>query len=283
MATKSVLRQVDGMTKQLGTGLAQGEAHLPLAVEVDDRVLDGAETGQGDGQHDGVDPGRELPRHDRSGRDAHVVEAGGDPLDPVTELAEGDRLAVGGDEQGMVRRQLRSAVDQLPHGAGAGEYIARGHDPPSGTTLIAAGGGGAGWRTAPAVAGQGRMVAVARPPVHSEPDLRGGTGAATRRRSIAGTSSGWSASRCVGILLGWFALANIRKVQIDFWVFHRQAPLIVVILISGLLGALITFLIMRRKAKPRRSRSRPQGGGPAARPGRPRQSWARPGALIASR
>jgi uncharacterized integral membrane protein len=51
----------------------------------------------------------------------------------------------------------------------------------------------------------------------------------------------------VGILLGWFALANIRRVQIDFWVFHRQAPLIVVILISGLLGALITFLIMRRK------------------------------------
>ncbi len=53
----------------------------------------------------------------------------------------------------------------------------------------------------------------------------------------------------LGILLGWFALANIRRVQIDFWVFHRQAPLIVVILISGLLGALITFLIMRHKPK----------------------------------
>jgi uncharacterized integral membrane protein len=53
----------------------------------------------------------------------------------------------------------------------------------------------------------------------------------------------------VGILLGWFALANTRRVQIDFWVFHRQAPLIVVILISGLLGALITFLIMRHKPK----------------------------------
>jgi uncharacterized integral membrane protein len=53
-----------------------------------------------------------------------------------------------------------------------------------------------------------------------------------------------------GILLGWFALANIGKVRIDFWLFHRQAPLIVVIVISGLLGALITFLIMRRKAKP---------------------------------
>ncbi len=51
------------------------------------------------------------------------------------------------------------------------------------------------------------------------------------------------------ILLGWFAVANLRDVRIDFWVFHRQAPLILVILISGLLGALITALIMRRKPK----------------------------------
>jgi uncharacterized integral membrane protein len=52
-----------------------------------------------------------------------------------------------------------------------------------------------------------------------------------------------------GILLGWFALANIRNVRIDFWVFNRQSPLILVIVISGLLGALITGLIMRRKPK----------------------------------
>jgi uncharacterized integral membrane protein len=51
------------------------------------------------------------------------------------------------------------------------------------------------------------------------------------------------------IVLGWFAVANTRRVQIDFWVFHRQAPLILVILISGLLGALIALLIMRRKPK----------------------------------
>jgi uncharacterized integral membrane protein len=52
------------------------------------------------------------------------------------------------------------------------------------------------------------------------------------------------------VVLGWFAVANTRKVQIDFWVFHRQAPLILVILISGLLGAVIALLIMRRKSKP---------------------------------
>lgn len=52
-----------------------------------------------------------------------------------------------------------------------------------------------------------------------------------------------------GALLGWFALANLRDVRIDFWFYNRQAPLILVIVISGLLGALITALVMRRKAK----------------------------------
>ena len=51
------------------------------------------------------------------------------------------------------------------------------------------------------------------------------------------------------ILLVWFAVANTRKVRIDFWVFNRQAPLILVIVISCLLGAVITALIMRRKPK----------------------------------
>jgi uncharacterized integral membrane protein len=72
----------------------------------------------------------------------------------------------------------------------------------------------------------------------------GGDGGVERRRQ----------ARLVGvavavILLAWFALANLRRVQIDFWVFNRQAPLILVIVISGLLGALITALIMRRKPK----------------------------------
>ncbi len=52
-----------------------------------------------------------------------------------------------------------------------------------------------------------------------------------------------------GALLGWFALANLRDVRIDFWLFNRQAPLILVIVISGLLGALITALVMRRRGR----------------------------------
>ena len=51
------------------------------------------------------------------------------------------------------------------------------------------------------------------------------------------------------ILLVWFALANVRDVRIDFWVFNRQAPLILVIVISGLLGALIGALVMRRRGR----------------------------------
>ena len=92
------------------------------------------------------------------------------------------------------------------------------------------------------------MGAVARPPVHSETrsfEEGGGDKKKVDRRSrfrLVGIL-------VLGILLGWFALANIGRVRIDFWLFHRQAPLIVVILISGLLGALITFLIMRHKTK----------------------------------
>ena len=51
------------------------------------------------------------------------------------------------------------------------------------------------------------------------------------------------------VLLVWFALANLRDVRIDFWFYNRQAPLILVILISGLLGALITALVLRRRGR----------------------------------
>ena len=92
---------------------------------------------------------------------------------------------------------------------------------------------------------------VARRPVHSDPhppesgDQGEGAGRGADRRHQA-TLVGVAVAV---ILLAWFAVANLRKVQIDFWVFNRQAPLILVILISGLLGALITALIMRRKPK----------------------------------
>lgn len=88
---------------------------------------------------------------------------------------------------------------------------------------------------------------MARPPVHSEPppgEPAGPRQLADRRHRVRLLAVALAVA-----LLAWFAVANLRQVRIDFWVFHRQAPLIVVILISGLLGALITFLVMRRSPK----------------------------------
>jgi uncharacterized integral membrane protein len=49
------------------------------------------------------------------------------------------------------------------------------------------------------------------------------------------------------VLLVWFALGNLGSVTIDFWVHDSHEPLILVILISGLLGALIATLALRRR------------------------------------
>jgi uncharacterized integral membrane protein len=89
---------------------------------------------------------------------------------------------------------------------------------------------------------------VVKKPVHRDPlsehvaedDKKG----LDRRRQWTFVGVGVAA-----VLLVWFALANLRDVQIDFWVDTRHAPLIVVIVISGLLGALITWLALRRRGK----------------------------------
>jgi uncharacterized integral membrane protein len=85
---------------------------------------------------------------------------------------------------------------------------------------------------------------VAKRPVHTEHIEPGGDKGADRRRAATLVGVGVAV-----VLLVWFALANLRDVRIDFWVFNRQAPLILVIVISGLLGALITALVMRRKPR----------------------------------
>ncbi len=87
---------------------------------------------------------------------------------------------------------------------------------------------------------------MAKRPVHSDPhpaEPEGGH-AVDRRHQATLVGVGVAA-----VLLAWFALANLRDVKIDFWVVDRQAPLILVIVISGLLGALITALVLRRKPK----------------------------------
>jgi uncharacterized integral membrane protein len=56
-------------------------------------------------------------------------------------------------------------------------------------------------------------------------------------------------------LLIWFALANLQEVKIDFWIKTTKAPLIEVIVISGLLGGLVGGLV-RRLRRPPSSRNR---------------------------
>jgi uncharacterized integral membrane protein len=66
---------------------------------------------------------------------------------------------------------------------------------------------------------------------------------------------GWKGNvRLVGlglaaVLLVWFALANLGSVSIRFWISERRAPLILVIVIAGLLGALIAMLAQRYRSR----------------------------------
>jgi uncharacterized integral membrane protein len=89
---------------------------------------------------------------------------------------------------------------------------------------------------------------VVKRPVHTErhTEPADGEGAKQSERRRQATLIGVGAAV---ILLVWFAVANLNDVRIDFWVVHRQAPLILVIVISGLLGALITWLVMRRRPR----------------------------------
>ena len=89
---------------------------------------------------------------------------------------------------------------------------------------------------------------MARRPVHSNPS-QGDPGGGDRQPVDRRRQATMIGIAIAVVLLAWFALANTRNVRIDFWVFNRQAPVILVILISGLLGALIGALVMRRRTR----------------------------------
>jgi uncharacterized integral membrane protein len=57
------------------------------------------------------------------------------------------------------------------------------------------------------------------------------------------------ATAVIVILLIWFCFDNYDRVKIHFWVTSAHVSLVIVILLSGLLGAAITFLAMRRRRK----------------------------------
>jgi uncharacterized integral membrane protein len=48
-----------------------------------------------------------------------------------------------------------------------------------------------------------------------------------------------------GLLLVWFIAANSQEVSVTWWVFSTQTSLIVVIILSAILGAGITYFFTR--------------------------------------
>src|ERR1700683_130411 len=69
----------------------------------------------------------------------------------------------------------------------------------------------------------------------------------------------------LAILISLFAVLNVKEVKVD-WIFGSgRAPLIIVIVVSLLVGILLTYFAERVKRKRRASRA-----GAAGRPRRPR-------------
>ena len=65
-------------------------------------------------------------------------------------------------------------------------------------------------------------------------------------RDGGGTNPRMIAAIVAAVLFVWFIIANSQEVDVTWWVFDTQTSLIVVILLSALLGAGITFFLMRR-------------------------------------
>jgi uncharacterized integral membrane protein len=92
-------------------------------------------------------------------------------------------------------------------------------------------------------------MAKAKRAVEGQPIVAGGDDV-DRSRDRGGRSTVALVGLAVAaIFFVWFALANLSKVKINFWIYDRSEPLILVILIAGLLGALIGALLMRRRTR----------------------------------
>jgi uncharacterized integral membrane protein len=72
---------------------------------------------------------------------------------------------------------------------------------------------------------------------------------------------GVAVTGALAVLLVWFAVANLQGVRIQFWVTSATAPLIVVIAISGFLGAAVAGLLGRAARRRRRPVDGEPGGG----------------------
>ena len=68
-------------------------------------------------------------------------------------------------------------------------------------------------------------------------------------RDGGGTNPRMIAAIVAAVLFVWFIIANSQEVDVTWWVFDTQTSLIVVILLSALLGAGITFFVMHRRSR----------------------------------
>ena len=100
--------------EQAGLQLLEGEAHLTLPVDVQNRVLHGPEPRQRHGQDDGVHARRELPRDRRALADPPLVQTGGDALGPTHELREGEPAPGLVEQHAPVGRLVHPPLEQLP-------------------------------------------------------------------------------------------------------------------------------------------------------------------------
>ena len=96
---------------------------LTLAVDRQHRVLHRPETGQRRHQHDRLEPGRQLPRHDVARTDAEPRESGGGALGLGLVFGEGEGAPVLVDRHGARLASPRLASRATPRGCGLRSWV----------------------------------------------------------------------------------------------------------------------------------------------------------------
>ncbi len=100
--------------EQSRADLGENLCQLSLAVDREDRILDGAEAGEGAGEDGRLDPGRELPGDAVARAHAELREACCDARAAVAELDEADLAPAFVEQEHCVRRRRGPRLDQRP-------------------------------------------------------------------------------------------------------------------------------------------------------------------------